>query len=269
MHFRAYAYSLAATVMLIAMALVLGFGNCAAETPHADEKSAGWNGTLGFGPMAIAKYTGGQALQILPLPLWSINYDETFYVEVQRVGVYALASDDKKIGLGLAVEPRLGFHASDGPKLSGMATRRDSLEGGITFDWDFDVFAISAAWFTDMTRSSRGSSARLSLYRPLLKNARGEIGLIASADHMSARTANYFFGVKPGEASLLRPGFVAAAGTNLSLGLGGTYRVGATRAKGAIIFGANLGRLARSAARSPIVETNHVRQFYLGYGWAL
>ena len=265
MRFRAYFHSLTA----MAMVLIAGVGIGHAQVTRADEKSAGWNGTLGFGPMAIPKYSGGRPLQVLPLPLWSINYNETFYVEVQRVGVYALASDDKKIGLGFALEPRLGFHASDGARLAGMATRRNSLEGGVTFDWDFDVIAISTAWFTDMTRSTRGSSARLSLYRPLLKNARGEIGLIASADRMSARTADYFFGVKPSEATLLRPGFVAPAGTNLSLGLGGTYRMGSTAAKGALIFGANIGRLAPGAARSPIVETTRLRQFYLGYGWAL
>lgn len=265
MRFPASFHSLAS----MAVVLVAGVGICNAQVSSADEKSVGWNGTLGFGPMAIPKYSGGRALQVLPLPLWSINYNETFYVEVQRIGVYALASDDKKIGLGFAVEPRLGFHASDGARLGGMATRRNSLEGGMTFDWDFDVVAISTAWFTDMTRSSRGSSARLSLYRPLLKNARGEIGLIASADRISARTADYFFSVRPSEASLLRPGFVAPAGTNLSIGLGGTYRMGSTASKGAIIFGANIGRLASGAARSPIVETNRLRQFYLGYGWAL
>ena len=84
----------------------------------------GWNGTAGAGFIVFPRYTGGQKLQALPVPLLSINYNETFYVEIERVGVYVLASDDKKIGLGLAVEPRFGFNAADNARLAGMATRR-------------------------------------------------------------------------------------------------------------------------------------------------
>ena len=137
------------------------------------------------------------------------------------------------------MEPRLGFHESDGIRLRGMATRRHSLEGGITLDYDADVFAVSAALFTDLTKSSHGSSARLSLYRPLVKNNRGEIGLLASADRLSTRTANYFLGVNAAEATSFRPQFSARAGTNISAGIGGTYR-SAVNSKDAFIFGANI-----------------------------
>lgn len=89
----------------------------------------GWNGTAGAGFIVFPQYTGGKKLQTWLIPLLSINYNETFYVEIERVGVYVLASDDKKIGLGLAVEPRFGFDASAGSRLAGMATRRNSIEG--------------------------------------------------------------------------------------------------------------------------------------------
>ena len=253
----------------IIFASVLLFGIIPSAVSAADESNRdtrGWNGTVGIGPMVIPRYTGGNKLQVLPLPLISINYDETVYVEIQRVGVYVLASDDKKIGLGLAVEPRLGFKSSDGPRLAGMAVRRNSLEGGLTFDWDFDSIAFSAAWLTDMTRSSRGASIRFSLYHPLLKTSRGEIGIVTSADRMSAATADYFFGVRANEANLSRPNFSASAGTTVSIGIGGTYRTGI---HGALIFGANVGKLAKGVARSPIVENNRSQQIYLGYGWAL
>ena len=170
--------------------------------------------------------------------------------------------------MGIAAEPRLGFCENDGAKLRGMATRRNSLETGITFDADFDAFALSAAWLTDSTRSSRGASTRLSLYRPVVKNKRGEIGLLATVDRMSVRTANYFFGVNASEETVQRPKFIAGSGTNISIGVGGTYRLRIDD-KGAFIFGANIGRLSSGVARSPIVETNRTSQIYLGYGWAL
>ena len=233
------------------------------------EKSR-WNGTIGVGPLLLPKYTGGKAQQVLPLPLLSINYDETVYIEVQRVGVYIFASDDKKIGLGLAVEPRFGFRASDAPRLAGMITRRASLEGGLTFDWDFDVVAFSMAWLNDLNRTSRGQSARFSVYAPFVKNSRGEIGFVASADRMNANITNYFFGVRTNETTGTRRAFTPPAGTAMSIGVGGTYRIApGTSGWGGLIFGANIGRLPRVIAASPIVETRSTRQIYLGYGWTL
>ena len=245
-------------------------GNDTAPTASEDADKSGWNGTIGVGPMLLPKYTGGKAQQVLPLPLLSINYNETVYVEVQRVGAYIFASDDKKIGLGLAVEPRLGFRASDAPPLAGMITRRASLEGGLTFDLDFDVIAFSTAWFGDLNRTSRGQSARFSVYAPFVKNSRGEIGLVANADRMNANTTNYFFGVRTDEATATRRAFTPPAGTAMSIGVGGTYHVAPGKSGwGGLIFGASVGRLPRAIAASPIVETRTTRQIYLGYGWTL
>jgi outer membrane protein len=236
----------------------------------ADSDKTGWNGTVGAGPMFLPKYTGGQSQQVLPLPLLSINYDETFYVEIQRVGVYVLSSEDKKFGLGLAAEPRLGFTPSDGPRVAGMATRRASIEGGFTIDLDLDVLAFSAAWLNDLNRTSRGQSLRFSVYAPVIKNKSGEIGLIAGADHMNSATSRYFFGVRANEATATRAAYTPKSGTSASIGFGGTYRLGESkRGWGGLIFGANIGLLPSAVSGSPIVETRKLRQTYLGYGFTL
>lgn len=234
--------------------------------PASAESTAGWNGTAGAGPIVFPKYVGGKSTQVWPIPLLSINYNETFYVELERVGVYVLASDDKKVGLGLAVEPRFGFSAKDGARLVGMATRRDSLEGGPTFDWDFDVIAFSVAWFTDLNRSSHGNSLRASIYKPILKNEHWDFGALLAFDRMNGKLANYYFGVRPSEATSSRPGYQSGAGTNVSIGLSGTYNLGKRHA---LMFGANLARLSKSAANSPITETNRATMYYIGYGWNL
>ena len=69
-----------------------------------------------------------------------------------------LASEDKKIRWGFAVEPRLGFSAQDDARLQGMARRRDNLEGGLPFGWDFDVSAVSGAYFGGPSLASHGHS---------------------------------------------------------------------------------------------------------------
>ena len=231
-----------------------------------DPANAGWNGTVGAGPVIFPKYVGGKQYKAWPIPLLSINYNDTFYIELQRVGVYLLASDDKKVGLGFAVEPRFGHAGTDGNLLRGMATRRTSIEGGPTFDWDFDVVAISIAWFGDLNRTSRGQSGRATAYAPIVKNESWDVGVLLSADRMSARVSGYYFGVTANEVSPQRPQYRPDAGTNLALGLSGTYRFDKRHC---LLFGIVATGLSREATKSPIVETRRADQLYLGYGWTL
>ena len=234
--------------------------------PAIAESPTGWNGTAAFGPVVFPKYVGGTGTQVWPIPILSINYEETFYVEIERVGVYVLASDDKKIGLGLAIEPRFGYSAKDGLRLQGMAKRRDSIEGGPTFDWDFDVIAFSVAYFADLSRSSRGSSTRVSIYKPLLKDDRWDVGALLAIDAMNSKIANYYFGVRPSEANTLHHDYQLGGLTTTSIGLSGTYKLNKHHA---LAFGAIATRLPATATASPIVETRHATTWYLGYGWNL
>jgi MipA family protein len=237
------------------------------QTSQNDKE--GWNGIAGAGPMTFPKYSGSRDQQTLPLPLLSINYDETFFVEIQRVGVYVLASDDKKMGMALALEPRLGWTAKDGSRLSGMSARKSSIEAGVTFDWEMDHLSISAGLFTDsriISGASRGTSQRLQLYTPLIKNNRTEFGGLISFDRLSREVANTYYGVRLSEATPARAAFQAPQATNVSIGFAGTHKLDA---KNGILFGLNVTQLDRSIARSPIVEKRASLFAYIGYGWNL
>ncbi len=262
--------------------LLLSFllaGAAQAQTAADPDRHEGWNGTAGFGPIVFPKYTGGKGEQVWPVPLLSIDYNETFYVEIQRMGVYFLGSDDKTIGLGVAVEPRFGFGPTDGARLAGMATRRDSLEGGLTFDVDYKWIAYSLGYFHDVNNTSRGGSARASVFLQLVKNERWDYGVLLAADRLSSKVANYYFGVPPGEAQViavsnspgsgapfLRSAFQAPAAINTSLGISGTYNLDK---KNAIMFGVIGTYLDGRLANSPIVEKRWANTYYLGYGWRL
>ena len=237
---------------------------------HADaaiaDSSAGWGGTAGVGAIAFPKYVGGNSSQFWPIPILSINYNETFYVELERIGVYVLASDNKKIGLGFAVEPRFGFSAKDGPRLRGLAKRRDSIEGGPTFDWDFDVIAFSVAYFADLNRSSRGHSIRASIYKPLLKDDHWDVGALLAFDAMNSKVTNYYFGVRAIEANALRAAYEPGKATTTSVGLSGTYKL---NQRHSLMFGAIVTHLPGGVAASPLVETRRAATWYVGYGWNL
>src|SRR5258708_11600724 len=141
---------------------------------RAAATSSGWSGTLGAGPVFVPKYVGGKDFQVVPLPIAYVTYDEWFFVNLYRAGAYVWSSEDKKKGVSFSFEPRLGFHASDGAKLTGMATRRGSLSGGPTFDWQGDPGALSIGYFSDLSNASRGGYVDRLVNRPLISVRRLE-----------------------------------------------------------------------------------------------
>ena len=236
-----------------------------ADTGVTPDKS-GWSGTAGIGPMVFPKYTGGKGMQTWLLPLVSASYDDMFYIEPLRAGMYLASSADKKMAFGLAVEPRLGLRSTDGAKLIGMATRRDSLEGGLSFDWDADVVAISFSYFVDLTHSSRGTSARLYFYKELIKDEQLKFGVFAGADYLGAKVANYFFGVRPTEVTPSRPFYQPGSSTNGEFGFDGSYKLSP---RYSIVFGLQATQLLGGAANSPIVETKQAAVGWAGLAWNL
>lgn len=255
--------------VLAAFTGIAGYLPCApalAEETSSPTIASGWTGTVAAGPVFFPRYVGGRGSRAWLVPVLSVNYQEVAYVEFERAGAYLLSSADKKIGLGIAVEPRVGFTSRDGDRLNGMAKRRDSLEGGPTLDWDFDVAAISFAYFGDLTRNSRGRSLRAALYKPLFKSGISEIGILFAVDRVDQAIGRYYFGVSSAEATSFRPAYQAGTSTNPSIALSGTADLGGHRV---LVFGAMVSRLGKALAASPIVEIRHANSIYLGYGWSL
>jgi len=238
----------------------------AGENTAPPSPTGPWTGVVGLGPMVFPRYSGGMGRQTWLLPLISASYEDIVNIEPLRATVYLWGSDDRKKGLGFAVEPRLGFTAGDGPRLAGMARRKDSLEGGPTFDWDLGVLALSASFMTDLTQSSQGNSARLYAYHELISHDSLKLGLFGGFDWLNSKTANYFFGVRPSEQSLTRVPFQPGTALNATAGFDGRYRLSEHYS---LLFGLQRYRLGTAAARSPIVETRQSALGWLGLGWNL
>ena len=249
-------------VALLALGLLLPV--YAAGQPAAS--GSGWLGTLGIGPVAFPKYVGGKELQVLPLPIAYFTYEDWFYVNLYRAGAYVWGSEDKKRGISLSVEPRLGFHGHDGPRLEGMATRRNSLSAGPTFDWQSGRTAFSLGYFTDLSRASGGGYADLFLNRTVVHDDRWDASLSVEVTRLDSKIVDYYFGVPASEATPTRPEYQPGASTNVTLWITGQYNL---TKREALMFGSNLMRLGAAAADSPIVERRLVPLFYLGIGLIL
>jgi outer membrane protein len=249
---------------LIAGLLVLCCSNHARA--HTAEKPAGWHGTVGVGPVFFPKYVGSKDLVALPLPIAYVDYDDWFYINLFRAGARFWSSQDGKKAIGFAVEPRIGFNSSDGPRLAGMQTRRSSLLGGPTFDWEGDFGSLSVGYFTDLSGASHGGYLDALFNKPLVKNERWNVSGTLELSRLNSKIDNYYFGVMPGEVTPIRPFYQPGATTNVTFWLTGQYNL---TKQYALMFGANVTQLGGAAANSPIVERRQVPLLYVGLGWNL
>lgn len=264
MSFSAACARIAAVALTLALATNLLPAHAAGLAP--DMHASGWEGTVGAGPALVPRYAGGKAMQTWLIPMLSVNYKETFYVEMARVGVNLLASKDKSLALGLAVEPRWGHAASDGTLLTGMRNRKSSLEGGPSLNWESPLADFNLSYFGDLSGAGRGRSMRVGASRDFKWSEHLQLAASLGLDRVSAKTVNYYFGVDPGEAIPSRPAYAGKAGTDVTIGLDGGFALDRGHT---IVFGANITRLNSSAADSPIVETRRVKWGWLGYAWTL
>ena len=225
-----------------------------------------WTGYVGAGPIAFPKYSGGKGVDTIVAPLLMFEYKETFYVDLVRAGVRIWSSADKKLALGLAAEPRFGFKAGDGVRLTGMATRRLSLEAGPNLEWETSLASFNLGWYGDVTGNSRGASARVSAYRQFVNTSSWDVGAYASVDRASAKVVNYYFGVPAAESTPGRALYLPGAATHWTLGLSGAWKFSPRHA---LLVGLQNTRLGGAAAGSPIAETRNAPVGYVGLGWTL
>jgi outer membrane protein len=245
-------------VVFFALGLLSACADALAQAP-----STGWTGTLGAGPVFVPKYVGGKDLQALPLPIAYVSYDDWFVINLYRASAYVWGSEDKKKGISFSVEPRLGYHSSDGAKLAGMATRRGSLSGGPTFDWQGDWGALSIAYFFDLSNASRGGYLDVLFNRPFVSNSSWDVSGTIELSRLDSKVVNYYFGVTPSEVTPTRPLYQPGATTNVTLWITGQYN---WTKRYALMFGANVTRLGKASTDSPIVERSQAPFAYLGLG---
>ena len=236
----------------------------AQSIPSAAGKA--WTGYAGAGVGMFPKYTGGKSIDAVPVPLLLLEYKETFYVDFVRAGVRLWSTGDKKFAVGIAAEPRFGYRAGDGTRLTGMSTRRHGLEVGPNLEWETKFASFSLGVFGDVTKASKGVSTRALVYKQLIDNAQWDIGVYAGLERESSKVTNYYFGVQAAEANAARAQYQPGAATHGTIGISGAWKFSP---RYALLMGVQNTRLGATAANSPIVETRNAPIAYFGLGWQL
>jgi outer membrane protein len=205
-------------------------------------------------------------MRAVPAPLLQFEYKGIAYVDILRAGVRFWGSEDKKMALGIAAIPRFGFKGSDGSRLTGMAERHLSVNLGPSFEWSTPIVDLNVAYVADVAGGSKGGELHALLFKQLADTTHWDIGVYTELERLDHRVANYYFGVRPEEATADRPFYQPGASTNWNLGLMGAYRI---NSRYALMFGVQNTRLGGAAAGSPIVETRSAKFGYVGLGWRL
>lgn len=248
--------------LCVMAAFLLAPNLCGAQTMQASTDSP-LDGYLGVGALSFPSYAGSSHTQSWLIPIARIEYRETAYIYLDRVGVRLWSNDAKKIAFGVAGETRLGFHAKDDPSLTGMSTRQDAVEGGPIVEWQLPQLSLSLGYFADLSSVSGGRSVRLSVDRQLLDTATWDMDAYLDFDRSNSSIVQYYFGVRPNEATIARPYYQPGATVNSTLGLSGAYKLDKRHA---ILFGSEIGHLGESAAGSPVVQRRTGLMGYIGIG---
>ncbi len=151
---------------------------------------------------------------ILPSPVVFLE-SKPFYIRWSQLGVYFMGGENW--GASLIAQPRpYGYEAHNSAQLRGMAERKSSWEGGISFAAKNDYAYVQIAYLHDLLDNSNGSLVRGELGT---KQHLGKWTFVPSLLllHFSQSFNNYYYGVTQDEATLSRSYYKAQAGLNIAL----------------------------------------------------
>ena len=218
-------------------------------------------GSAGLGAVVRAEKSpyidGGTRYDLLPLYLYE---GERLFLHGGRVGIKLLKQDDDRVDLFL--EQRFeGFSADKiGPALAGMAPRTTGLDLGISWSSKRDWGTVQAELLRDVSNTSHGTEARVAYGYPF-RSGRFAVQPNITLSARDASLNDYYFGVRPGEATATRPAYAPGSGINATIGLYGSYDISE---RWRLLGGVSRTRFDRGIRSSPIVREGGQTSVYFG-----
>ncbi|WP_052107754.1 MipA/OmpV family protein [Aerolutibacter daejeonensis] len=215
---------------------------------------------IGVAAFSQARAYGDHRTSLVPI----IGYDSR-YLRVSGTTVDlripALSSRRVSVSLRSNYDIGAGYEPSDTHVLRGMEERKPSVWIGPAVEWRTPIGHISAEWTKDASGHAQGETARLALSHPF-KKGRLHLTPRAAAAWMSADTANYYHGVRPGEATQDRRTYQASSTTNFELGLRAAWAINDSSFIAMDVSGTRLGSAIRN---SPLTENENTTTIGVGY----
>ncbi|WP_169924103.1 MipA/OmpV family protein [Sulfurifustis variabilis] len=224
------------------------------------EPPAGWRAVVGLGLASAEEVVGDGERRTLVLPVLLMTYDDWAYWSIAGGGVW-IRSTDRSLHLGVGVKLHAGWRPEDDPLLAGMDRRDTSVDGSLNLLWKTPVVDVGLNYYRDLLDVSDGSFASLRLSRTFLVDPRIRLTPSLGVERQSDELVDYYYGVRPSEATSFRPAYDGRATVNVTLGLTGAYLLN----RGWSLLGAfHATRFGDGVADSPIVPDRTSRLLFFG-----
>ncbi|RZL64934.1 MAG: MipA/OmpV family protein [Variovorax sp.] len=218
-------------------------------------------GSAGLGAITRIEqspYEGaGVRYDLLPLYLYE---GDRFFLHANRGGIKLLHDDTQRVDV--FVEQRLeGFPPDNLPSsLRGMASRDSGFDLGLAYRNRQSWGTVQAELLRNVDNTSEGTEFRLA-YTYDWRSGPWMLRPSLSVAVRDARLNNYYYGVRSSEALPGRPAYSAGAGTDVSLGLYGSYDLSR---RWRLLAGVSATRLDSSVTNSPVVRGGILPAVYAG-----
>jgi outer membrane protein len=253
-----------ASTLLVAHAAAAGEQN-----PSTDEGLRGEPPSyifgLGLGGIARQQAYAGIDRDILPIP---IVYFENRWLQLIGPAVEfklpGLAwGGEQELSFGLRAEfDGSGYKAKDAPVLQGMARRKNGVLAGISAKWSNPLVELKGEWMMDASSASEGQRIRVGVERAFQAGERFTLTPGASATYLDGKYADYYYGVRAGEARAGRPAHVVDATVNAGFALRTDYMIDR---KQMLFLQAEYTALGNEITDSPLVSRSGETSLFLGY----
>lgn len=213
------------------------------------------------------------------IPLFLIEYDHWIYVKGGyargggEVGAWLLRSDDQRWKFGASIKRHVpaqyGSPYYGTQHLSGMATRRDSIDGVVNAEWKIENNYLHMSYYRDIGDVSNGDSAILILghnfnFKQALFDRDFRLAPSASLEWCSDNLVDYYYGVRPGEAAPGRPSYDGRETFIVGARLTAFLRV---RRDTVLFVGSQAVHFGSGITDSPLVTRSDTIRGYFGAVW--
>jgi outer membrane scaffolding protein for murein synthesis (MipA/OmpV family) len=154
-----------------------------------------------------------------------------------------------------------GYESDDAPILNGMEERKPSFWLGGAVQWRTEYAKLSAEVSGDASSHSKGTEARLGVEHDF-RFGRFMFTPRVAAVWRDAKYVDYYYGVRPEEATAFRPAYEGRGTTNAEVGLRTFY--GISQHDGAFLD-VSATALGSSIKDSPLVDRRILPAVRLGY----
>jgi outer membrane protein len=239
--------SLAKTVTLAAAMLFTQV------TAHAADSGVGLVGQLNRGAQL-----GENSNKTSMAPFFYYDGD-SIYADFQEISWKAVQQP------GYALSPMLslrfqGYDPDQDVELAGMDSRDQSIDAGARFMVNHQYGSLTITALTDTLNRHDGYELKAS-WGTDYQNKRWMLDTAVGISHKSDALVDYYYGVRPDEATEQRPAYTAGAATNPFIELNLAYMFSR---KIILISGLELSRLDKTIQNSPIIKRSTENVIYSG-----